>query len=452
MSENNSELVKKIILEYSSPFESEKKDASIILAAGHGKRIKSDTSKMLHKIWEVPTVNRAVDACLKGIPGSNIIVVVGIKAEEVIKSVGKNVQTSYAYQEVQHGTGHAVQVALENIPNDFDGTIYVFPGDMGLIDATTIKFFKYEFENSKSDMMVLTGIYEGQIEENHYGRIIRVKGKDAKGVKSRYKGRVIQIMEYKDILGLDKKEPYLTKYKKKPFKFTRAELLDNREFNSGVYAFKSKPLFELIKKLQNNNAQGEIYITDLIALFNDNGYNVEAISPVDQFVLMGFNNKSVLKEMDGIAQKLIYEKIKDIVLVDDPNDFFIAEDVVQNFLERDKNGEILDIEIGKGVYIGTGITLASKIKLMKNVRLEGNVTIGENVFVDLGTQIYGSDEYPCTIGDKVKFRGINYIVGSQIGSDSVIMHSILVNTEVSDGSILKFIVPEAVGKENISNL
>ncbi len=452
MIEVNTEEIKETIRKYSTPFNNNYKDASIILAAGHGKRIKSNTSKMLHKIWEVPTVNRVVNACLKGIPESNVIVVVGIKAEDVTKSVGKNSEISFAYQEVQHGTGHAVQVALENIPESFDGTVYVFPGDMGLLDDKTVKFFKDSFEESKSDMMVLTGIYEGAKDENHYGRIIRVKEKDAKGVKSKYKGKVIEIMEFKDILKLDNKKPYLTKYKKKSFKFTRTELLENMEFNSGVYAFKSKPLFELIKKLQNNNAQGEIYITDLIALFNEHNYNVEAVSPADQYVLMGFNNKSVLKEMDSIAKKLVYEKIKDIVLIDDPEDFFIAEDVVENLLKRDLSGEILDIEIGKGVYVGAGISLASKIKLMKNVKVEGKVSISENVIVDSNSQIIGSDENPCVLESGVVLKGMNYIIGSRIGKNSLIMHSILANKKISEGSEIKFVNPETKGEEFILNL
>lgn len=452
MNEFDSEQIKKTIMDYSASFNNEYKDASIILAAGHGKRIKSNTSKMLHKIWEVPTVNRVVNACMRGIPESNVIVVVGIKAEDVTKSVGKNSAVSFAFQEVQHGTGHAVQIALENVPDNFDGTVYVFPGDMGLLDDTTVKFFKDSFEKSNSDMMVLTGIYEGAIDENHYGRIIRVKEKDAKGIKSKYKGKVIEIMEYKDILKLDKKKPYLTKYKKKSFKYTRTELLENMEFNSGVYAFKSKPLFELIKKLQNNNAQGEIYITDLIALFNEHGYTVEAVSPTDQFVLMGFNNKSVLKEMDVIAKKLVYEKIKDIVLIDDPDDFFIAEDVVENLLQRDMKGEILDIEIGKGVHVGLGVSLSSKIKLLKNVKVDGKVSIGENVMVDANSQIVGSDEHPCVIESGVELKGMNFIVGSRIEKNSLIMHSILVNKKIDEGSEIKFVNPETKGKEFISNL
>ena len=100
---------------FSSEFNTKINEAAIILAAGHGKRIKSQTSKMLHKIWEIPTVERVYNACRNGITDINMIVVVGIKAKDVINVIGKREATRFAYQETQNGTGHAVQVALERI-------------------------------------------------------------------------------------------------------------------------------------------------------------------------------------------------------------------------------------------------------------------------------------------------------------------------------------------------
>ena len=441
-----------LVKEYSYSFNESNKSTAVVLAAGHGKRIKSQTSKMLHKIWDVPTVNRVCNSWQQCIEESNTILVVGIKADEVIKSVGKQKNTSFAYQQVQHGTGHALQVGLENVPRDYDGTIYVFPGDMGLIDAETVSFFKQEFEKSGADMMVLTGIYEGAIEENYYGRIVRVKDKDAKGVKSKYKGKVIEIIEYKDILQLDKKKAYVTKYKKKNFKFTQKELLENREFNSGVYAFKAKPLFELIDKIGSNNVQGEVYLTDLIGMFNENGYSVEAVTPKNQYVLMGFNNKSVLKEMDAIAQKLIYEKLKDIILIEDPNDFFIHEEIVDELLELDKRGIILDIEIGKGTYIGEGVSLNSNVRLLRNVRVEGNVSFGENVQVGSGSKITSDSNSLTKIGNNVTLKGACIIQNSVIEEGSFIEHSILIKKKVEKNSSVKFYLPDAEIKGSLVNL
>ncbi len=492
--------IEKMIKDYSSPFNASKKKTSIILAAGHGKRIKSQTSKMLHKIWEEPTVERVCNVCEKGLEDSNIIIVVGIKAEDVVKAIGKKKSVSFAYQEFQNGTGHAVQIALDKIEDkNYDGVVYIFPGDMGLIDAETVKYFKNEFEKSNADMMVLTGIYEGEIEANHYGRIIRAKDKDAKGTKSKEKGRVIEILEYKEILNLDKKKPYIVKYKKKNYRFTKSELIENREFNSGIYAFKYKPLAGLIGKIENNNAQNEIYLTDLIGLFNKHGYIVEAVSPKQQYVLMGFNNKSVLKEMDAIARRHAYEKLKDIIMIDDPDDFFIAETVIEEILKMDKQGIPLDIEIGKGVYIGKDVVPNYNLKLQKNVFVEGNVHLGKGVVVEeaaqiscfygqtfnigdnveisrgnvirgnvsigadtkieSGVRITGSDHCPCKIGANVTIKGFTYIFGSEVEDNISIEHSILIRKKISkpndvkaDIYKVKFYLPEAEGKDAVKEL
>jgi len=493
--------IEELIKEYSDKFDYNKKETAIILAAGHGKRIKSQTSKMLHKIWEKPTVERVYNACVKGLHQSNIIIVVGIKAEDVIKTIGKRESLIYAYQEIQNGTGHAVQTALKNIDiSKYDGTVYVFPGDIGLIDADTIEFFKDEFLKSNSDMIVLTGIYEGDIQNNYYGRIIRVKDRDSKGNKVlKFKGKVIEILEYKDILNLDDKKKYKIKYRGKEFSYTKKELLENREFNSGVYAFKFKPLSELIYKLESNNVQNEIYLTDLIGLFNKHNYSVAAISPKQQYVLMGFNNKSVLKEMDDIARKIAYEKLKDIILIDDPDDFFIDDDVIEDILRMDKLGVPLDIKIGKGVYIGKGAKLNYNLNLMKNVFLsgniifgknvlvrenahlscfpnqtiqignnveifwgdviKGNVTIGDNCSIESGVRITGNDEFPVKIYNDVTIKGVTYIFGSIIHENIFIEHSVLIKKLIQkpldfsgDKFKVRFYLPETEGKEAIKDL
>jgi bifunctional UDP-N-acetylglucosamine pyrophosphorylase/glucosamine-1-phosphate N-acetyltransferase len=82
--------------QFSSMFNSNVNETAIILAAGHGKRIKSQRSKMLHKIWEVPTVERVYNACKEGIKDLNIIIVVGIKAKDVIELIGKRASTIFA--------------------------------------------------------------------------------------------------------------------------------------------------------------------------------------------------------------------------------------------------------------------------------------------------------------------------------------------------------------------
>jgi bifunctional UDP-N-acetylglucosamine pyrophosphorylase/glucosamine-1-phosphate N-acetyltransferase len=501
MQNNNKKEILKTIKKLSSPFNSKCKELAIILAAGHGKRIKSQRSKMLHNIWGVPTVDRVHNACTKAIKGINSVVVVGIKALDVLTVLGKRANTSYAYQQEQKGTGHAVQVALKNVkrfsPN---GIVYILPGDMGLIDVETLKSFRKSFIESRADMIVLTGIFKGEPKENNYGRILRVKASDTNGVSSLHdEGKVIEILEHKDILALPSQKRYLADYKGRSYSFTKEELINNNEYNSGVYAFRYGNLKKLIGKLKSDNVQKEIYLTDLISLFNENDYSVDAVSPEKDYVVMGFNNKSVLKEMEAIARKNVYEKLKDIIEIEDPDDFFIHENVVEDILRVDKKYPALDVNIGKGVYIGKDVKLNFNLSLGKNVFVDGNVVFGKNVSVSqnvhlscypgqtlkIGNDVQilwgdiikgnivigdgsriessvnmtGSDEFPLRIGKNVLIKGTSYIFGSKIADNLFIEHSILVKKKVravkdKKGKIqpVRYFVPESEGENSIQNL
>ncbi|MGD1005610.1 MAG: NTP transferase domain-containing protein [Ignavibacteriaceae bacterium] len=501
MAVNEQNEILELIKNFSSPLNYNLHEIAIILAAGHGKRIKSQKSKMLHKIWGVPTVERVFNACRNGIKDINIILVVGIKAKDVIGILGKREAASFAYQAFQNGTGHAVQVALKNIDNkNFDGIVYVLPGDMGLIDSSTMQNFRKEFIRTKSDMLVLTGIFSGQTAENSYGRIIRVKSEDENGNPSEKDfGRVIEIMEHKDILSLPENEPYRVKYNNRTYSFSKKELIENNEFNSGVYAFDYKKLIELVHSIESNNVQKEIYITDLISLFNKKDYTISAVSPHEQYVVMGFNNKSVLREMEAVARKTVYEKVKDIIEIDDPEDFFIDESVVDNIIEMDKQNIPLDIYIGKGVHIGRGVNLNYSTALSKNVyvngnvkfgknvtvrsnvhlscfpgqsikigeRVEilsgniirGNVIIGDNTIIESSVTMTGNDEFPVILGNNVIIRGTSYIFGSIVEDDVRIEHSVIIKKRVEklikrDGSVqqIKFYLPMPEGIDAIADL
>ncbi|HAB53505.1 MAG: multidrug transporter [Ignavibacteria bacterium RIFOXYB2_FULL_35_12] len=501
MEKNNHEDIVKTVDTLSSVINKGVNELAIILAAGHGKRIKSHRSKMLHKIWEVPTVERVYNACANSIKGINIIVVVGIKAKYVMEVIGKRKSTLFAYQESQNGTGHAVQVALDRIDEKFsDGIVYILPGDMGLIDEETILTIKNKFIEAGSDMLVLTGLFEGDIKNNSYGRIIRVKEKDADGKSSgNDAGKVIEIMEAKDIEALPEGKPYRVVYNKKTYEYSKQEIRENREFNSGVYAFKYKKLTELINSLSSNNVQNEIYITDLISLFNKKNYSVTVTSPHSPYVVMGFNNKSVLKEMEDVARRKVYEKLKDIIEIDDPEDFFIHEEIVDEIIEIDKKNIPLDIKIGKGVYIGKGVKLNYNLEFKKNVFVDGNIQFGQNVVVwqnvhlstltdqtlkigdnveilwgdiikgnieigddsriESSVNMTGSDDYPIRIGKKVLIKGTSYVFGSIIEDEVYIEHSVLIKKRVErlmkkDGTVLpiRFYLPMPEGIDAIDDL
>ena len=152
MSSNNN--INSLIKQYSSGLNYKIPRISIILAAGHGKRMKSSKPKVLYEIWGVPTVIRVSEAAKKGISSPNQIIFVGIKAQEVVKAVGKRENTCFVDQKEQNGTGDAVKVALEKIDNKFKGFVYVLPADAGLITDDVIQTFKAKFESSNYDMMV----------------------------------------------------------------------------------------------------------------------------------------------------------------------------------------------------------------------------------------------------------------------------------------------------------
>lgn len=477
------------------------KEVAIILAAGHGKRIKSQKSKMLHSIWEIPTVERVFNACKRSVDNINTVIVVGIKASDVMTVIGKRRNTSFAFQAEQNGTGHAVQVALQNVDqNKFDGIVYVFPGDMGLIDKETVQMFRQKFIESKADMMVLTGIYEGDTKDNSYGRIIRVKAADSDGNSSGEDfGKVVEIMEHKDILSLKEEEPYEIIFNNRKYIYSRTELIENREFNSSVYAFDYKKLIELIGQLSSNNVQNEIYITDLIALFNKQGYTVGAISPKEQSVVMGFNNKSVLWAMESLARHKVYEQLKDIIEIQDPEDFFIHENVVDQIIEMDKAGIPLDIAIEKGVYIGAEALLNYNLTLKKNVYvngkvifgknvtvwenahlscfpnqklvigndviilwgdiIKGNIEIGDDSIIESSVNMTGSDEFPLRLGRNVLVKGTSYLFGSIVADDIHIEHSVIIKKRVEkiikkDGSVqrVRFFLPMPSGIDAIDDL
>ncbi len=501
MRNNNKKEITRSIKKLSSRFNSKCNELAVILAAGHGKRIKSQRSKMLHTIWGVPTVERVFNSCTNAVKGVNTIVVVGIKALDVLNVLGKRANLSYAYQEQQNGTGHAVQVALKKLQKfPKDGIVYILPGDMGLIDSDTIVSLRKSFVESKADMIVLTGIFKGDPKENSYGRMLRVKIKDSKGKRVHSdSGKVIEILEHKDILALPVDKKYLANYKGKNYSFTKAELINNNEYNSGVFAFRYSKLKELIGQLKSDNVQKEIYLTDLISLFNEKNYSVSAVSPEKDYVVMGFNNKSVLKEMEAIARKNVYEKLKDIIEIEDPDDFFIHENVVEQILKLDLKHPALDINIGKGVFIGKDVQLNLNLELGKNVFVDGKVVFGKNISVsqnvhlscypgqtmkignsvqilwgdiikgnivigdgsriESSVNLTGSDVFPLMIGKNVLIKGTSYIFGSKIADNLLIEHSILVKKKVravkdKKGKIqpVRYFVPVSEGEKSIINI
>jgi bifunctional UDP-N-acetylglucosamine pyrophosphorylase/glucosamine-1-phosphate N-acetyltransferase len=487
--------------ELSSKIDGQQNSVAMILAAGHGKRIKSEKSKMLHNIWGVPTVTRVANAACDGLGVNNLILVVGIKALEVAQALGKAEGRVFEYQADQRGTGDAVRVGLQALPNSgYNGAVYIFPGDMGLLNREAVRDFRNDFEKNPCDMIVLTADYQGDPAENYYGRILRVPAQDVEGRSSGDDyGKVIEIREHRDILAMSPDKPYRVEYNHRVYSFTKNDLLNLPEFNTGVYAFIALPLLRYIETLQTNNAQGELYVTDLISIFNKNGLTVRASRAKDPSTVLGFNNKSVLKEMEKIARDKAYDRLKDLIMINDKDDFFIADEVIEQIIEMDKTSAPLDIEIGKGVYLGPNVKLSKGVIIKSRARLEGNIVLGENVKihenVDLSTYVHqtlrigrnseilqgdivkgnltigdncriessvnmtGSDEFPTLIGNNVLIKGTSYIFGTIIEDDMWVVHSVLKCKHVErtvrkDGTVqpICYILPLPEGLDSLHSL
>lgn len=501
MKENKNDNVRKILEKLSDSINEDDAPIAVILAAGHGKRIKSGRSKMLHEIWGVPTVVRVANAAANGLKSYNQIIVVGKKAEEVAQAVGKSSNRIFVYQEEQRGTGDAMREALSALGNGKNiGDIYIFPGDMGLLTSKVVSKFREAFERSGSDMMVLTGIYKGDPEENTYGRILRIRKYDASGDPSGSdEGKPIEIKEHKDILAMGDDSVYEVSFHDRRYKIFKEELLSIREYNAGVYAIKYKPLRSLIDKILPDNVQSELYLTDIISLFVKDNLSVDAAPADDNSTVIGFNVKSTLHKMESIARRKVWKLLRDIIFIEDEDDFFIADEVVKQLLDLDTKYPSLDINIGKGVHVGRGVIINRGITLktggiingnvdlgegtvieenvwlstyphqkivigkncviMRSDIVKGNIKIGDNTRIESGVNLTGSDKFPTIIGSNVIIKGTSYIFGSEIEDGILVEHSVLKCKKVEktvrkDGDIqpVKWVMPPPQGLDIVTDL
>jgi len=487
------------LMEFSGAIDHNSAHLALILAAGHGKRIKSEKSKMLHTIWGRTSIERVARAVSIGLKTDNLVFVLGIKALEVLAAIPKNKNYLFVYQQDQLGTGHAVRIAFQN-PQvaTFPGTIYVFPGDIGLLSAQTVSNFAQSFDHCDDDMMVLTANYEGNSIDNYYGRIVRVPPSDASRtpIESENSGKVVAIKEFKDIAAGDDHRLFSFNYHGRSIDFNKRELLDINEFNTSIYAYRPHLLREYIYQIRSENVQKENYLTDLIEIYNEKKRQVGAFTIHDPNQVLGFNNKSVLKQMENIHQSKVYEQLKDIVTIESSEHFFIADEVVEQILAMDREGKPLDIYIGMNVSIGPEVKLSRNITIQKNSIFEGsidiqsNVTIGENCIfsnyphqmirigegtclvgscrikgqvtigsacrIESSVRLTGNDEFPVCLGDNVIIKGTSYIFGSIVESGVLIEHSVIRQKHVEaiqrkDGKIqpVRYILPLPEGMDSL---
>ena len=371
---------------------------------------------------------------------------------------------------------------------------------MGLLTGQVVAQFRASFENADCDMMVLTGLYSGPAETNSYGRIVRVPATDASGQPAGAdRDKVIEIREHKDILSLDAATPYEAAYNGRTYAFTRQELLETREINTGVVAFREHALRTYIQHLDTDNAQGELLLTDLVQIFNQHQLVVRAATADSEEELLAFNVKSVWRQMEAIARRWAYDKLKDTITIADEEDFFIADEVIEQILKMDAECGPLDIVIGKGTYIGPEVQLNRRVTIGDRSHLSGRVVLGEGVQIGVGVELStypdqtlalddevevlsrnilkgnlrigahsriesgvlmtGSDEHPMRVGERVTIKGTSYLYGCQIDDDLFIEHSVIKCKRVEqvrrrDGTIqpVRYVLPPPEGLDSIADL
>ncbi|MDD3806622.1 MAG: sugar phosphate nucleotidyltransferase [Candidatus Marinimicrobia bacterium] len=241
--------------------------AAIILAAGKGTRMKSDLPKVLHKVLGKTMVSRVIDQA-KAVGVQKIVVVVGYKKEMVMESL-KDADVTFAIQEEQLGTAHAV-MQCEPFFETWDGDILILSGDVPLLTTHTLQQLIKRHIDNNADATMLTAIVENP---EGYGRILRNDDNTLK-----------DIVEEKD---------------------ATPEIRQIKEINSGIYVFKKEPLFSYLKYVDNKNAQGEYYLPDVLPIMVRNNKKIY-LQVADQWEeVQGINTIEELKQTEEKLKRML---------------------------------------------------------------------------------------------------------------------------------------------------
>ena len=341
---------------------------SVILAAGKGTRMKSQTTpKVLHEIMGKTLLGYVIDN-VKNITDEQFVIV-GHHAEEVEKFVKDNYENAKTVlQSPQLGTGHAVSMVCPNLEN-YDGLVLILCGDTPLIKEETLNKF-IEFHNSNnSDLTVMSTIFDNP---TNYGRIIREADNSLKC-----------IVEEKD---------------------ATAEQKAVKEVNAGIYCLNWGKIKDAFSQLKTNNAQGEYYLTDIISWGKAQNLSVNAYILEDSDEIYGINSRSNLATASKIMNKRHIEKLMaEGVTVVDPDSTWISEDtqigqdtIIYPFTYIEgKNIIGKSCKIGPCAHLRGGVEVCDNVKVgnfveVKKSKISSNTNVGHLAYIgdsELGQRV-----------------------------------------------------------------
>ena len=411
--------------------------AVVILAAGRGTRMRSRLPKVLHPLAGRPLLGHVIDAA-RSLEPARICVVYGHGGEQV-RQAFPGTDLEWIEQPQQRGTGDAVSCAMPNIREE---TVLVLYGDVPLIQPETLRALVNRVDSRRLALMTLT-----MEDPSGYGRIVR----DAQG-------RVTRIVEQKD---------------------AGNEELAIKEINTGILALPRDFLAEVLPRLSSANAQGEYYLTDVIAMAVEAGLEVDTPQPRHAWEVDGVNDRVQLARLERTWQRHRAEELmRGGVTVVDPERLDIRGTLhCETDITLDAN-VILEgeVEIGEGVYIGPN-TLIRDTRIGAHSRVEAhcvleNAVVGERCAVGPFARLRPGTELAerarvgnfvetknARVGEGSKLNHLTYAGDTEIGEevnvgagtitcnyDGVRKHRTVLEDHVFVGSNTSLVAPVHVGR------
>lgn len=416
-----------------------KKRYAVILAAGQGTRMKSKLYKVLHPVMGRPMVQHVMNQ-IKTIKLDEIVTIVGFGADAVIEKVGN--ASKFVIQEEQLGTGHAVQQAEATL-KDKEGTTIVVCGDTPLITDKTYQDLVNHHEKVNAKATILTTKIENP---TGYGRVIR---NDLQEVE-----RIVEQKDANDV-----------------------ELAVN-EINTGTYCFDNQALFQALKEVSNDNAQGEYYLPDVIEILRHKNEKVSAFLTPNAEETLGVNDRVALAQAEKVMKKRINEMhMRNGVTIIDPDNTYIDPDVIieqdvvihpgsiitgntsiKGNAEIGPHTEIANCSVGEESVIrqsvATDSEIGARVKIGPFAHIRPQASIGNEVKIGNFVEVKKS-----VIGEQSKVSHLSYIGDAEIGTNvNVGCGTITVNydgknkylTKIDDDAFIgcnsNLVAPVTIGK------